>query len=91
LKRKRYREDEFIQKTRLKDIKKFEKKLEGKTSDSESNSNLTEDDPAENNKELAEKLIANSKKAKEEEKKVKILKNLAKFKISTIVNQLTLF
>jgi len=79
LKVKRYHEDQLVQKTRLKDVKNFEKRLEGKPIDSDSNSNLTEDDPAEKNKELAEKLEANIVKAKEEEKKVKfIVKSLKK-------------
>ena len=68
MKLRRFREDEFIQTTRLKDIKKYERKLEGKKSDSDSNVSGEAEDPAVSNKELAEKLEANIKKAKEEER-----------------------
>jgi hypothetical protein len=71
LKLKRYHDDEYIHRTRLEDIKKYEKEQEGKTSDSESVQ--SENDPANNDKELAQKLEMNKKQAKEAENKVNFI------------------
>jgi hypothetical protein len=70
LKLKRYHDDEFIHRTRLEDIRNYEKEQEGKTSDSESVK--SEHDPANNDKELAQKLEMNKKQAQEAENKVNL-------------------
>jgi len=70
LKIRRYREDDYNQMTLLENIQKYQERKNGK--EHISNDNLIRDDPADKNKELAEKLEANAKKAKEEEKKVNL-------------------
>ncbi len=68
MKIRRFREDDYNQMTLLENLKNYEDKKKGTVSDLDNR--LIVDDPADNNRELAEKLESNAKKAKEEEKRV---------------------
>ena len=68
LKIRRFREDDYNQMTLLENLKNYEDKKKGNMSNLDDE--IIVDDPADKNREIAEKLESNAKKAKEEEKRV---------------------